>query len=149
MDAFIALLIEYGGPGMFVAAFLAGSILPFSSELVLVGLLAAGASPWSLLIWGTAGNTMGSLLNYGIGRLGREAWITRYAGVSPERLRKGLTRVRRYGAWAGLLTWLPVIGEVLTVAMGYLRVNLLYTILTVTVGKFVRYWLIVRAYAVL
>lgn len=149
MEALVNLLIAYGGPGMFVAAFLAGSILPFSSELVLVGLLAAGANPWGLVIWGTAGNTLGSLVNYGIGRLGREEWITRFSGVKPERLAQGMARVRRYGAWAGLLSWLPVMGEVLTVAMGYLRINFLLTVLTVTAGKFFRYWLIMRAYAVL
>ena len=67
MVAFIQLLVCYGGPGMFVAAFLAGSFFPFSSEVVMVGLLAAGTDPSDLLLWGTAGNTLGSLFNYGVG----------------------------------------------------------------------------------
>ena len=72
MDGFIAYLIQFGGPGMFVAAFLAGSFFPFSSELVMVGLLAAGVNPNELLLWGTAGNTLGSLFNYGVGSLGKD-----------------------------------------------------------------------------
>lgn len=149
MDALIDILIQYGPAGMFISAFLAGSILPFSSELVLVGLLAAGASPWSLLLWGTAGNTLGSLLNYGIGALGREEWIARWVKVSPDKLERGKRWVRTYGAWAGLLSWLPVAGEIIVVAMGFMRVRLPLTVLTLTAGKFVRYWMLVEAYTVL
>lgn len=146
MDAFVQLLINYGGPGMFVAAFLAGSFIPFSSEAVMVGLLMAGADPSDLLLWGTAGNTLGSLFNYGVGSLGREEWITRYTKVSPEKLERGKRWVRRYGAWAGLLAWLPLLGSVITVAMGYLRVKLIYGIAAIAVGKYIRYWVLIRAY---
>ena len=74
---------------MFVAAFLAGSFFPFSSEVVMLTLLAAGASPAGLLLWGTAGNVLGSLFNYYVGTLGREEWITRWTkrnALSPENL---------------------------------------------------------------
>lgn len=130
---------------MFVAAFLAGSFIPFSSEAVMIGLLVAGADPSDLLLWGTAGNTLGSLFNYGVGSLGREEWVTRYAKVSPEKLERGKRWVRRYGAWAGLLAWLPLLGSVITVAMGYLRVRLLYGMTAIAVGKYIRYWLLIRA----
>ena len=116
------LLTHYGATGMFAAAFLAGSFFPFSSEAVLLALLAAGAPPEALLLSATAGNTLGSLFNYGVGSLGREEWITRYTKVSPEKLERGKRWVRRYGAWAGLLAWLPLLGSVITVAMGFLRV---------------------------
>lgn len=143
MDALVDILVTYGLPGMFVSAFLAGSILPFSSELVMAGLQLAGADPWGLVVWGTLGNTLGGLLNYGIGRLGREEWITRYAKVSPERLERGRHWVHRYGAWAGLLSWLPVVGELITVAMGYLRVNWATSLLAILVGKGLRYYVVV------
>lgn len=139
MDAIIPFLIEYGSLGMFIAGFLSGSILPFSSEVVLVALLAGGANVWGLLIWGTIGNSLGSYLNYLIGTLGKEEWITKYAGVSPEKLQRGMKYVRRYGAWAGLLSWVPVIGELITVAMGYLRTKQWASILMIVVGKFLRY----------
>lgn len=143
MDVLVDILVTYGLPGMFVSAFLAGSILPFSSELVMAGLQLAGADPWGLVVWGTLGNTLGGLLNYGIGRLGREEWITRYAKVSPERLERGRRWVHRYGAWAGLLSWLPVVGELITVAMGYLRVNWATSLLAILVGKGLRYYVVV------
>ena len=143
MEAFIQLLVCYGGPGMFVAAFLAGSFFPFSSEVVMVGLLAAGTDPSDLLLWGTAGNTLGSLFNYGVGSLGRDEWITRFTKVSPEKLERGKRWVRRYGAWAGLLAWLTLLGSVITVAMGFLRVPLVYGMVLIGLGKYVRYWIIV------
>ena len=147
MDAFIDLLVCYGGPGMFVAAFLAGSFFPFSSEVVMLGLLAAGTDPSDLLLWGTAGNTIGSLFNYGVGSLGRDEWISRYTKVPPEKLERGKRWVRRYGAWAGLLAWLPLLGSVITVAMGFLRVKLLYAMAAVAIGKYLRYWLLIQAWA--
>lgn len=146
MEDVVSLLIAHGGVGMFVAAFLAGSFFPFSSEVVMLGLLAAGADGGDLLVWGTAGNTLGSLFNYGVGSLGREEWITKWTKVPPEKLERGKRWVRRYGAWAGLLAWLPIIGSVITVAMGYLRVKLIYSMITVATGKYIRYYLLISAY---
>lgn len=138
-------MIDHGATGMFLSAFLAGSILPFSSELVLAALVAAGVSPLHLLWCATVGNTLGSCLNYGIGRLGREEWIERWVRVSPERLARGKRYVRRFGFWAGLLSWVPVVGEVTTVALGFLRTNFPLTLLTIFVGKWLRYWIIIAA----
>lgn len=149
MDAIVSLLADHGGAGMFVAAFLAGSFLPFSSEAVMLALLAAGADSGELLLWGTAGNTLGSLFNYGIGSLGKERWMERYAKVSPEKLERGKRWVRRYGAWAGLLAWIPILGSVITVAMGFLRVKLVYSMITVAAGKYVRYWLLLETVGLL
>ena len=67
MDAIIDLLTSYGYWGMLLAAFLAGSFFPFSSEAVMVGLMAAGLDPWLLMVYGTVGNVMGSVVNYCIG----------------------------------------------------------------------------------
>ena len=99
MNDFIQILITYGDFGMFIAAFLAGSFFPFSSEAVMLGLLAAGADPDGLVVWGTAGNTLGSLFNYGVGSLGRDEWILRWTKVKPEKLERGKRWVRNYGAW--------------------------------------------------
>ena len=125
MDAFIEFLVAHGVWGMMLSAFLAGSVLPFSSELVMVGLLAAGADPTGLLICATVGNTLGGMFNYGVGSLGKEEWIERIAKVPPEKLERGLVYVRKYGSWAGLLAWIPVLGSVITVSMGFLRCRLL------------------------
>lgn len=142
-------LIDNGAFGMFLAAFLAGSFFPFSSEVVMIGLLTAGTPATSLLIWGTAGNVLGSLFNYGIGSLGKEEWIQHWTKVSPEKLEQGKRKVRKYGSWAGLLAWIPLLGSVITVAMGYLRTNLFYSIFNIAVGKFARYAILISAYKAL
>lgn len=135
--------ISHGPIGMFLCAVLAGSVFPFASEVVLTALFAAGVDPLVLLVSATLGNTTGGLINYGIGRLGREDWIYRFAHVSPEKLEEGKRRVHRYGAWAGLLAWLPILGSVITVALGYLRANLWLTTLTMATGKALRYGLLI------
>ncbi|MCR4853331.1 MAG: DedA family protein, partial [Prevotella sp.] len=78
MDALIDVLTQYGYWGMLLASFLAGSFFPFSSEAVMVALLGAGLDGWGLIIYGTIGNVLGSVFNYGVGHLGRLDWIERY-----------------------------------------------------------------------
>lgn len=146
MQDLVNCLAVYGPAGMFVAAFLAGSILPFSSEIVFLSLLGAGSSPVLLLVCATAGNVLGALLDYWIGTLGREEWISRYAKVPPDKLERGKRYVRRYGAWAGLLSFVPVVGDLIVVAMGYLRTSVPLSVLTITLSKYVRYQLIVSAW---
>ena len=142
MDSIIAFLMNWGYMGMAISAFLAASILPFSSEAVMVGLLAAGLDMWALVAWGTVGNVLGSLFNYGIGRLGKMEWIEKYLHTKPE----DLARARRFmggrGAWMGLFSCIPVIGDVITIALGLMRANLTIFIVSVTISKLVRYVLL-------
>lgn len=146
MEDLAGFLTQYGAWGMFVSAFLAGSFLPFSSEVVMLALLEAGTGTTELVWSATAGNVLGGMFNYGVGRMGREEWIERYAKVSPEKLERGKRWVRRYGAWAGLLAWVPLLGSLTTVALGYLRANPWLSLLTVFTGKYLRYLLLVRAF---
>ncbi|MDO4714969.1 MAG: YqaA family protein [Bacteroidales bacterium] len=139
MDEFVGFFVEYGLIGMFFSAVLAGSIAPFSSELVMAGLQAAGVAAWPLVIVATLGNTLGSLFNYGLGYLGKTAWIARLFKVSDEKMARATSWVRRYGVWAGFLAWIPFLGESLTLAMGLARCPIPLTTLTITIGKFVRY----------
>ena len=92
MDFLTHILLDYGYWGMFLSALLAGSVLPFSSEVVLVGLIASGLDPILLLIYGTTGNVMGGLINYGLGRMGKLEWLQRYFHVS----QKSLDRAQRF-----------------------------------------------------
>ena len=139
MDSIIAFLMNWGYMGMALSAFLAASILPFSSEAVMVGLLAAGLDMWALVAWGTVGNVLGSLFNYGIGRLGKMEWIEKYLHTKP----KDLDRARRFmggrGAWMGLFSCIPVIGDVITIVLGLMRANLTIFIVSVTISKLARY----------
>ena len=142
MDFFVNLLVDWGLPGMFIAAFLAGSFIPFSSEAVMITLIAAGVDPWGLFIWASIGNTLGGMFNYGVGHMGNEDWIYKLLKLPPKKLNKGIQQVKRYGVWAGLLSWIPILGSVITVAMGYLRLNIYYSFISMGVGKTIRYYIV-------
>lgn len=146
MDSLIQILIDYGYIGMFVSAFLAGSVFPLSSELVMTALMAAGLNPVSLVVWGTVGNVLGSMFNYCIGHLGRMEWIERYLKVKPEELDRARRFMAGRGAWMGFFSFLPVVGEGLTIVLGLMRANVLICTLSITIGKLLRY--ILLAYGV-
>ena len=86
MEFLTDLLSQYGYWGMLLAAFLAGSFFPFSSEAVMIGLLASGLAPWPLVVYGTIGNVLGSVFNYFVGRLGKLEWVEKYLHVSKDQL---------------------------------------------------------------
>lgn len=136
-------LVSYGYMGMLIAAFLAASILPFSSEAVMVGLQAAGLDPVALIAYGTIGNVLGSMFNYTIGRLGKMEWIEKYLHVKKEDLDKAHKFMAGKGAWMGLLSVIPVIGDVITVALGLMRANVVIVVISVTISKLARYVLLV------
>ena len=139
MDAFVDFLLTYGYGGMFAAAFLAGSFFPFSSEAVMAGLRLAGLDVWMLVLCASVGNLLGGMFNYGVGRMGKEDCIYGMLRVRPERLEQSERFVHRYGAWMGLLSWLPILGSVITIAMGLLRVDVWKSALTILIGKVARY----------
>ncbi len=139
MDFLTNLLLDYGYWGMLISAFLAGSFFPFSSEVVMLGLLAAGLHPVSLIIYGSIGNVAGAMFNYGIGRLGNLDWIERYLHVD----RKSLDRSRRFmaghGAWMGFFAFVPILGSAITIVLGLTRANIPLSILSIAAGKIIRY----------
>lgn len=143
MDALIQLLTEYGYLGMLAAAFLAGSFFPFSSELVMVGLMAAGLDPFLLVVYGTVGNVLGSVFNYGVGYMGRIDWIEKYLHVRKEKLERTHQFLAGRGAWMGILAFLPILGSVVTIVLGLMRANMTITFISITIGKFLRYLLLV------
>ena len=139
MDAFVDFLLTYGYGGMFAAAFLAGSFFPFSSEAVMTGLRLAGLDVWMFVLCASVGNLLCGMFNDGVGRMGKEDWIYGMLRVRPERLEQSERFVHRYGAWMGLLSWLPILGSVITIAMGLLRVDVWKSALTILIGKVARY----------
>lgn len=143
MATIMEFLLSYGYMGMLVAAFLAASILPFSSEAVMVGLQAAGLDPIFLIVYGTIGNVLGSMFNYTIGRLGKMEWIEKYLHVKKEDLDKAHRFMAGRGAWMGLLSVIPVVGDVITVALGLMRANVIIVVISVTISKLLRYVLLV------
>ncbi|MBO7109318.1 MAG: DedA family protein [Prevotella sp.] len=145
-DGFIELLTSYGYWGMFLAAFLAGSFFPFSSEAVMVGLMAAGLDPWVLMIYGTSGNVLGSVLNYCIGRMGKTEWFEKYLHVKPESMEKARRFMRGHGAWMGFFAFIPLLGSAITILLGLMRANPVITFISITLGKLFRYIILIYGF---
>ena len=143
MDIIIDFLTGYGYWGMLLAAFLAGSFFPFSSEAVMVGLAAAGLEPWPLAVYATIGNVLGGLFNYGVGRLGKPEWIERYLHVKPESLAKAERFMAGRGAWMGFFAFLPILGSAITIVLGLMRANFVISFISISLGKFLRYVLLI------
>ncbi|MCI5813587.1 MAG: DedA family protein [Prevotella sp.] len=138
-----SLLIDYGYWGMLVAAFLAGSFFPFSSEAVMLALLAAGLEPWPLVAYGTAGNVAGSVFNYAVGRMGRLEWIERYLHVGQRELDRAQRFMAGHGAWMGFFAFLPLLGSAITILLGLMRANIPISLASITAGKLLRYLILV------
>lgn len=138
---------EFGYIGLFVAAFLAATVLPLGSEVVLVGLLLGGLSPVALVAVATLGNVLGSLTNYALGFGASSARIRRWLALSDEDFEKAARRFKRYGLLSLCFAWVPVIGDPLTVIAGAMRVPLRWFVPLVTLGKCLRY--IILSYVML
>lgn len=143
MDLLTNFLSNYGYLGMLIAAFLAGSVFPFSSEAVMLALLAAGLNPAGLLAYGTVGNVAGSMFNYCVGRMGKMEWIEKYLRINPEKMENTRKFMKNKGAWGGLLSPLPIIGSVVTVTLGLMRANWPIVLLSVLISKLARYCILV------
>jgi membrane protein YqaA with SNARE-associated domain len=139
MEWIIDILTGYGYIGMLLAAFLAGSFFPFSSEAVMVGLMATGLDPWQLMIYGTIGNIVGSCVNYGVGRMGRLEWIEKYLHVKKDDLDKAERFMAGRGAWMGFFAFLPVLGSAITILLGLMRANMFISLISISIGKLLRY----------
>ena len=130
---------ELGYFGLLVAAFLAATILPLSSEVVLSILLLNGWSPVALIAMATVGNVLGSLTNYGLGYWASLEVINKWLKMSEEEFFRAEHRFKKYGLLSLSFAWVPVIGDPITVVAGILRIRLLWFVLLVTAGKLLRY----------
>lgn len=148
METLNDFFINYGYWGMALAAFLAGTFIPFSSEAVMGALLvSSGMDPMLTVLSGTLGNVAGSMVNYYIGTFASVETISKWLKVKEKRLNQAKSYVDKYGYWMGLLAWLPLLGSAISIALGILRANVLGVFLTTTAGKLGRY--LVVAYSVM
>ena len=135
-----------GYVGLFLSALLAATVLPFSSEAVLAGLMAAGDYD---MIWlwflASLGNVLGAAVNWGLGRFCLRWQDRRWFPVDKEKLDRAGRWFSRYGVWSLLLAWVPIIGDPLTFAAGVLRVNFWLFLLLVSIGKAGRYAVVILA----
>ena len=139
------ILAEYSYIGLFLASFLAATLLPFSSEMVLGVLLNQGLNPYPLLFVATSGNVLGAVVNYGLGAFGGRLILHKFWRMTDPEIQKATKRFQNFGVFSLLFSWVPVIGDPLTVAAGVLKVNFMVFLLLVGLGKFLRYVMIYLA----
>lgn len=132
-------LLNLGYFGLFLGSFVAATVVPFSSDVQLVAMLAAGGNVWLCVAVATLGNWLGGLTSYWLGWLGKWEWIEKYMRVRHETLIKHKSKVDQYGAWLALLTWLPFIGDIFAIALGFYRVDFRKSALLMLIGKGARF----------
>lgn len=150
MEALLTFLGEYGYIGLFIASFLAATILPIGSEALFTALLYTTESdPWACIWAASIGNFLGALTCYGIGRLGKTEWMEKYLRISKESLYKWIPRIRKYVYIGCFFSFLPVIGDLMAVVAGYLRANVWIAAIFLFAGKFARYvlWVAISYWA--
>lgn len=130
---------EIGYWGLFLASFLAATVVPFSSEAILSAVLVAGFNPVVALVVATLGNWLGGMTSYALGRMGKIEWIHKYLRISDVSLQKAHRMVEGRAAWISFFCWVPFIGDVIAVVLGLLRSNFWYTMVGMLIGKAVRY----------
>jgi membrane protein YqaA with SNARE-associated domain len=136
-------LIAYGG--LFLFSLAAATILPLPSETALVGLLLADYPPWLLLVVASAGNVLGAIINWLVGRAIDRYGTHRWFPQGNRTLERARAWYHHYGRWSLLLSWAPVVGDPLTIVAGALRERLAIFLLFVTIAKVGRYIVVIAA----
>ena len=131
--------MEHGLLGLFIVCFLAATILPFSSELVLAAMANGDASFASLLIAASLGNWLGGMSSYALGWFGRSRSLEQWIERSPEKRGRWFAWTQRQGHWVALLCWLPVVGDLIAIALGLSRSKVIPVAAFMLIGKAIRY----------
>lgn len=132
-------LFDYSLWGLFLASFLAATVIPFSSEALLTYLIATGTPVSSAVVVATAGNFAGGMSSYVIGYMGKWEWIEKILRIKRSTLEKWHNRLYKRGAVFAFLSWVPVVGDIFAVGLGLLRANIGVTASAMLAGKFLRY----------
>ena len=125
--------------GLFLGSALAASIFPFSSDVLYIAVLATTGKGVGCFLAATSGSWVGSLFTYWLGWLGKMEWIEKWLKVSREKLEKQQAKVQKYGVWLALLSGVPVIGDILVLALGFYKTAPGGTFLMLLIGKILRF----------
>ena len=125
--------------GLFIGSALAASIFPFSSDVLYIAVLATTGKGVGCFLAATSGSWVGSLFTYWLGWLGKMEWIEKWLKVSREKLEKQQAKVQKYGVWLALLSGVPVIGDILVLALGFYKTAPGWTFLMLLIGKILRF----------
>ncbi len=131
--------IDLGYLGLFIVSFLSATIIPFSSDAIVITMTVLKFNPWLVLIIASIGNTMGGMTNYFIGKAGKVEWFSKYLRISEKKLHKAQQWVKKYTILTALFTWLPGIGDALALVLGLFKSNIFIVALFMFIGKTLRY----------
>ena len=133
-------LVNLGLLGLFLGTFLAGTVVPFSSDVLYVAILAAMPEKWmACLFVAVVGNTLGTISTFFVGRAGKTEWREKIFRVSREKVEQQKGTVQKYGPFAGLIGWVPFVGKPLLIALGFYRAPWFLTCLMIFVGIAIRF----------
>lgn len=132
-------LLSFGYFGLFIGAFLAATILPFSSDVLLVGLLAAGGDVVWTVVWASLGNWVGGMFSYYMGWWGKWEWMERWFKIKRETLEKQKSKIDRWGSLLAFLSWLPFVGDLFAIGLGFYHVNTTRVAIFMLIGKTARF----------
>ena len=133
----------YAYLSLFGVSFLAATLLPAYSEILFATLMAEGHEPWVLWLFATSGNTLGSVVNWAMGRYLLHYQDRRWFPFKSDSLGRSQRWFNRYGVWSLLMAWAPIGGDALTFIAGIMRVNFLVFVTLTAIGKGLRYAAIV------
>ena len=131
--------LELGLLGLFISSFIAATIIPFSSELVLSFLLANQYPLEMCLFIATLGNWLGGISSYGLGRLGEWTYIKYFTGLDKTKIKKVREKVNKCKSPLAFFCWLPLVGDIFAVGLGFYKINFIKVSLWMFVGKMIRY----------
>jgi membrane protein YqaA with SNARE-associated domain len=139
---------EFGYWGLFLASFLAATILPFSSEALLSLLLYNNYSIHLCIIFASIGNWMGGMSGYYLGKTGRIDKIEKYFKIDKQKIEKYEQKVEKYGSILAFFCWLPAVGDIIAVALGYFKCKAITVSIYMFLGKILRYivWGVLTVY---
>ena len=143
VDLIIEFLKDYGYWGMGIMAFLAGTIVPITSEVLLLFFLGVGLNAVGLVLAATVGNTIGGITCFMIGYLTTKEKVQKFFKVSDRRMKRADILIQKYGYWTAAFSFLPVLGEVFLLSLGVMRVNRMKVIVLMAAGKLFRYAFVV------
>jgi membrane protein YqaA with SNARE-associated domain len=131
---------------LFFSALISSTLFPGGSEALLLYRLSEGGDPLLLVVIATVGNVLGSLISYGMGRLGNEAVHHQWLRIDAVKIARAEAWFEKFGVPSLLFAWLPIVGDPLCLAAGLLRCNVPIFLLLVTIGKLGRYAFLVWAF---
>jgi len=138
--------ISLGYMGIFLAAFIASTLLPAPSELILIAAFELNFNVYLVILVATIGNVLGSLTNYYIGYFSHSKRLIKKFKISQSKIDKWTVKSEKYGYWLGLLAWVPIIGDPLMAIVGFLKVKIIPLTITITLGKLTRYSIVALIY---